>query len=105
MLFMDRIFEPFSQSDTTTTSVFGGTGLGLAITKSLVSLMGGSINVRSIIGVGSEFTVDVPLTVDESVLRQPKIEMHFDKMHTLIVDDDLLVCEQTADVLRDIGMR
>jgi len=102
--FMDRIFEPFSQSDTTTTSVFGGTGLGLAITKSLVSLMGGSINVRSIIGVGSEFTVDVPLTVDESVLRQPKIEMHFDKMHTLIVDDDLLVCEQTADVLRDIGM-
>ena len=102
--FMDRLFEPFEQSDTSTTSVFGGTGLGLAITKNLVNLMGGSIHVRSIVGVGSEFTVDVPLTVDESVLLHAKPDFHFEKMHTLIVDDDLVVCEQASHILRDIGM-
>lgn len=102
--FMDRLFEPFEQSDTSTTSVFGGTGLGLAITKNLVNLMGGSIHARSIVGVGSEFTVDVPLTVDESVLLHAKPDLHFEKMHILIVDDDLVVCEQASHILRDIGM-
>jgi two-component system sensor histidine kinase/response regulator len=102
--FLEKIFEPFEQSDTSTTTAFGGTGLGLAITKNLVSLMGGTIHVRSIVDVGSEFTVDIPLTVDESVLVQPKLEMHFEKMHTLIVDDDLVICEQTESILKSIGM-
>jgi len=102
--FMERIFEPFEQQDTTTTTVFGGTGLGLAITKSFVDLMAGSINVRSIVGVGSEFTIDVPLTVDESLERMPKLEYHFEKLRTLIVDDDLVVCEQASSILKDIGM-
>jgi CheY-like chemotaxis protein len=56
------------------------------------------------VGVGSEFTADIPLTIDESVLMQPKLEHNFDKMLALIVDDDLVVCEQTSNILRDIGM-
>src|SRR5574344_2461 len=101
--FLDQIFEPFEQGDSTATTVFGGTGLGLAITKNIVNLMGGTIKVRSIVGTGSEFTVDIPLTVDESVRILPKLNPHFEKMRTLIVDDDLIVCEQANNVLREIG--
>jgi len=101
---LERIFEPFEQGDNSATSAFGGTGLGLAITKNLVELMGGSIRVRSIVGVGSEFTADIPLAIDESVLVQPRLDMHFEKMKTLIVDDDLVVCEQTNNILTEIGM-
>jgi two-component system sensor histidine kinase/response regulator len=102
--FIDRIYEPFEQSDATSTTVFGGTGLGLAITKNLVGLMGGVIKVRSILGIGSEFTVEVPLEIDESVPVPPRLDLHFEKMSALIVDDDIVVCEQTDNILKDIGM-
>lgn len=101
---LERIFEAFEQGDTSTTSVFGGTGLGLAITKNLVGLMGGVISVRSIVGVGSEFTIDIPLTADENQVRRPELQMNLQNLHTLIVDDDLMICEQTQGILKDIGM-
>ena len=102
--FIDRIYEPFEQSDATSTTVFGGTGLGLAITKNLVGLMGGVIKVRSILGIGSEFTVEVPLEIDESVPMPPRLDLHFEEMSALIVDDDIVVCEQADNILKDIGM-
>ena len=101
---LENIFEPFEQGDSSTTATFGGTGLGLAITKSLVDLMNGSIRVRSIVGVGSEFTVEIPLTIDEETIATPLTDQTFDKSRALIVDDDLIVCEQTCNILRDIGM-
>ena len=94
--FLPHIFEPFSQESTGTTALYGGTGLGLAISKSIVDMMGGKITVRSIKGIGTEFTVDVKLGVTEEDRlrhRPKKQDYNFSHLKTLVVDDDVAVCE------------
>lgn len=99
------IFEPFEQTERTDDSSFGGSGLGLAITKNLVELMNGTIRVRSIVDVGSEFTIDLPLTIDDSVVVRSKYESSFETLKTLVVDDDAIICEQTVEILKEIRMK
>jgi two-component system, sensor histidine kinase and response regulator len=84
------VFERFTQADASTTRKFGGTGLGLSICKRLVHLMGGEIQVRSVVNEGSAFTFTLPLVVDETV--QPRIspEVAVEKLKVLYVDDNAI---------------
>ncbi|MEG3073681.1 MAG: response regulator [Ruthenibacterium sp.] len=105
--FLPQLFEPFSQESSGNTAVYGGTGLGLAICKNLVELMDGKIEVRSIVGVGSEFTIEVKLgiTAESQSRRMKKKNFNFSLLKALVVDDDVTVCEQTVITLREIGMQ
>lgn len=68
---LDRLFQPFTQADSSTTRKHGGTGLGLTITRQLVGLMGGDITVESEPGKGTTFHVDIPLPLAEPVDPAP----------------------------------
>lgn len=107
--FIPHIFEPFSQESTGATSLYGGTGLGLAISKSIVDMMDGKITVRSIKGIGTEFTVDVKLGItEEEKLRhnqKKQQEYNFSHLKTLVVDDDVAVCESAVVTLREMGVK
>ncbi|HUR11827.1 MAG TPA: response regulator, partial [Flavitalea sp.] len=84
---LQKIFESFTQADSSTTRKYGGTGLGLTISKSLSELMKGNLTVKSEFGGGSEFTFHIPLEVKNEVpqispIHKPPVE------HVLIVDDN-----------------
>lgn len=67
-----RVFNSFEQADSSTTRRFGGTGLGLAIVKKLTELMGGSITLKSVEGVGTQFIVTLPIPWNESEKPSPQ---------------------------------
>lgn len=68
---LSKLFQSFSQAETTTANRYGGTGLGLALTRRFCSSMGGTVEVESELGVGSSFKIEVPATPRRPIDSQP----------------------------------
>ena len=105
--FQKKLFDPFSQEDDANARTqYKGTGLGMAITKKYVDMMGGSIAVESKKGVGSTFTVEIPLELSEQVIQsEQKQHLHRDLtgIHVLMAEDNDLNAELATMILEDAG--
>ena len=108
---MTRIFEPFTQADSSMTRIYGGAGLGLAITKNIVELMGGKLMVESTPDIGSTFSFEVEFdTVDATddrfnnkqndLLKKPQ----FDAL-VLVCDDNHMNRQVICEHLANVGIR
>ncbi len=103
--YLPKLFDAFSQEDSSTTNKYGSTGLGMPITKSIVELMNGSIEVESEKGRGTTFTVTITLTqADHQSVRSSDIELRPHEMSVLVVDDDRIACEHAEVILGQVGI-
>lgn len=107
--FQQKIFNTFTREHSSTTTGIQGTGLGLAITKNLVEAMGGTIEVKSQLGVGSEFIVKIPLRYEEAtneintIESNRQINYNFQGLKTLLVEDNDLNIEIASEILKSNG--
>ncbi|GLR14801.1 hypothetical protein GCM10007907_35910 [Chitinimonas prasina] len=86
-----RIFDSFTQGDTSTTRRFGGSGLGLSICRQLVGLMGGEINVESVDGKGSRFWFTLPLQAASEIPSVPERQPGWQGRSVLLVEESAAV--------------
>lgn len=103
--YIPKLFEAFSQEDSDSTSRYGGSGLGMAITGSFIKILSGEIKVESEKGVGSTFTVTVPLSkvneadYDQSIKAEsPAEDFSLTGLHILIAEDQ----EMNAEILSEL---
>ena len=106
--FQKKLFAPFSQEDDSNARTqYKGTGLGMAITKKYVDMMGGSIAVESKKGVGSTFTVEIPLELTEQVIpseQKQHLQRDLTGIHVLMAEDNDLNAELATMILENAGM-
>jgi len=105
------LFKPFTQLDMSIEKKYAGTGLGLSIVKSLTELMGGDVSVKSVLGEGSVFSVEIPFTVCDStanssiskVFNIPLKSASPEKIKILIVEDDELCAILAKKITEKLG--
>ena len=114
--FVQKIFSPFERERTSTVSRTQGTGLGMAITKNIVDMMGGTVEVQTEQGKGTEFTVRLPLRIQSARRRVEKIpelegpalpaaRADFRDRRILLVEDNELNSEIAAEILIQYGFQ
>ena len=102
--FLPRLFDTFTQEDSSTTSRYGSSGLGMAITKNLVELMNGTIQVQSEKGAGTTFYVTVTLSDAAGRDPDPELSLRPQDLTVLVVDDDPIALEHAQIILGQIGI-
>lgn len=111
--FAQKVFDAFERERTSTVSGIQGTGLGMAITKSIIDLMGGSIDVVTAPGRGTEFVIRFELAVVQADAEEPVVpqepdgsgqcELNFSAMRLLLVEDNEINREIAALILEEVG--
>ena len=102
--FAEKIFEPFERERTSTVSKIQGTGLGMAISKNIVDMMGGTIEVNTEQGRGTEFVIHLTLKLQSDRHNIEKIP-ELEGLKALVVDDDYNTCDSVTKMLAQVGMR
>ena len=102
--FTRHIFEPFERERNTTASGIQGTGLGMAITKNIIDTMGGTIELHSTKGKGTEFIIHIDFRL-QSEPGQVETVRELQGLRALVVDDSFATCDSVTRMLRQIGMR
>jgi signal transduction histidine kinase len=104
--FKAKIFDEFSQEEKGGRSTYQGTGLGMAISKKFIELMGGTIDVRSRLGQGTCFTVELTFDIDEEYREKDSHnkKVQLQGMKVLLVEDNELNMEIAREILQDEGI-
>lgn len=100
--FLPHIFEPFSRAEDSRISKINGTGLGMSIAENIVKLMGGSIEVKSEIGKGSEFAISIPFGLPD---KEESVSHQLSGRSILIVNDKKSICENVTTLLKKHEMQ
>lgn len=107
--FLKHIYEPFAQEGDDARSKFQGTGMGMPIVKSLIELMGGTIEISSEVGVGSTFNVQIPLDIDKNPQARERADGQANScslagMNVLLAEDNELNAEIAQALLESEGI-
>lgn len=107
--FLKHIYEPFAQEGDDARSKFQGTGMGMPIVKSLIDLMGGTIEISSEVGVGSTFNVQIPLDIDKNPQARERADGQANScslasMNVLLAEDNELNAEIAQALLESEGI-
>ena len=107
--FLKHIYEPFAQEGDDARSKFQGTGMGMPIVKSLIELMGGTIEISSEVGVGSTFNVQIPLDIDKNPQAKGRTDGQANScslagMNVLLAEDNELNAEIAQALLESEGI-